>query len=245
MRPGVFDVFSGMLKNCASSKITLILTRECIVKKSGLIALSVIGLIGVGAAAFWAGTQHQGNAISPTLGTAPNLPPPAEVYSGVMDNKLVLSWPAVEGAASYNIYRAEAHSVTQGGSTQIRAESSATVMPVEPGKTYYIVVTSVNDQGESLASGEIRVVNPAAADSAPAMAQAAPDAQTAQAQTGHKPTQEEIEKARKVYATVSAASDKVWDEAYAKQGMSRGITQDGINANATISALPYNAAQTH
>lgn len=70
------------------------------------------------------------------------------------DSNVVLSWDAVTGATSYNVYRA----LTSGGPyTQIAtgvAEITYTDSTVTNGTTYYYVVTAVSSAGESAYSNE-------------------------------------------------------------------------------------------
>jgi fibronectin type 3 domain-containing protein len=80
-----------------------------------------------------------------------NITPASKLLSG----KLTLSWNEVPGAASYNVYFARSPGVTKLNGFKIRdAASPMTIVDLEPGRTYYFVVTVVDAQGESDESKE-------------------------------------------------------------------------------------------
>lgn len=85
--------------------------------------------------------------------SAPGTPTGLKAVNG--DRQVTLSWNAVAGAASYNVYR----SPTSGGegSTPYRAGVTATsfVDTVNNGVTYYYQVSAVNSVGESGRSNEV------------------------------------------------------------------------------------------
>jgi fibronectin type 3 domain-containing protein len=85
-----------------------------------------------------------------------SLSPLAHVSSA--SHSVTLTWKAVPGAKSYNIYRAE------DGAQYHRIGSSSTTTykdaPVPDNKVFYYVVTTVSDKGESKYSNEIKVVVP-------------------------------------------------------------------------------------
>jgi len=67
-----------------------------------------------------------------------------------------LSWTAVSGATSYNIYWATTPGVTTATGTKITGVSSPYVQTgLSNGTTYYCVVTAVNSAGESAASSQV------------------------------------------------------------------------------------------
>lgn len=86
--------------------------------------------------------------------TTAALPPPPAAPTGVMatasNQASTISWTAVPGATSYNIYWATATGVTKATGTKITgATSPYTHSPIANNTTYYYVVTAVNANGES------------------------------------------------------------------------------------------------
>jgi predicted phage tail protein len=68
-------------------------------------------------------------------------------------NKTTISWTAVSGATSYNIYWSNTAGVTTATGTRIAGASSPYVhTSLSAGATYYYVVTALNSVGESGAS---------------------------------------------------------------------------------------------
>ena len=81
-----------------------------------------------------------------------NIPPASEIVS----SKVTLSWNAVPGATSYNVYASRSPGVTKLSGFKIRnASSPLTIDRLEPGKTYYFVVTAIGESGESEESKEL------------------------------------------------------------------------------------------
>ncbi|KAA0889833.1 fibronectin type III domain-containing protein [Oryzomonas rubra] len=77
--------------------------------------------------------------------------------------QVTISWPAVSGATSYNIYYATASGVTTANGTKIsNATSPAVQTGLSDSTTYYYVVTAVNSVGESAASVQIAATTLAA-----------------------------------------------------------------------------------
>jgi fibronectin type 3 domain-containing protein len=75
--------------------------------------------------------------------------------SKLHDGKATLSWNPVPGATSYNVYFSRSPGVTKSTGVKIRdAISPFTIVDLEPGKTYYFVLTMVDDTGESPESPE-------------------------------------------------------------------------------------------
>jgi len=71
-------------------------------------------------------------------------------------NRVTLSWPAVSGASSYNIYWSNSSGVSTATGTRISGASSPYVQSgLSAGASYYYVVTAVNSVGESLASTQV------------------------------------------------------------------------------------------
>ena len=85
-------------------------------------------------------------------GGGENIPPVSVLSSG----RITLSWDEVPGAASYNVYFATSPGVTTLNSYKIPDVSNPiTITDLEPGTTYYFVVTVENDSGASRKSKEV------------------------------------------------------------------------------------------
>lgn len=93
-----------------------------------------------------------------TLGTTPATTPPAAptgVSAAGGDSQITLSWPAVTGASSYNLYWSTTSGVTTSSGTRIAGVSSPYVHTgLSAGTAYFYVLTAVNSAGESSASLE-------------------------------------------------------------------------------------------
>jgi YHS domain-containing protein len=84
--------------------------------------------------------------------TTKNIPSASTPMSG----KVTLLWNEIPGATSYNVYVSETPEVTRfSGSKISNATNSLLINQLEPGKTYYFVVTVVNEQGEREESKEL------------------------------------------------------------------------------------------
>ena len=84
--------------------------------------------------------------------TTKNIPSASTPMSG----KVTLLWNEIPGATSYNVYVSETPEVTRfSGSKISNATNSLLINQLEPGKTYYFVVTAVTDLGESEESKEL------------------------------------------------------------------------------------------
>jgi hypothetical protein len=76
--------------------------------------------------------------------------------SGCTKSKATLLWDEIPGAASYNVYVSESPGVTKVNGSKIRNPTNPyTINQLESGKTYYFVVTVVNELGESEESKEL------------------------------------------------------------------------------------------
>ncbi|OGW44345.1 MAG: hypothetical protein A2132_03755 [Nitrospirae bacterium RBG_16_43_11] len=86
---------------------------------------------------------------------------PTGVTATAGDGQVTISWNAVSGVTSYNIYWSTTSGVTKTTGTKI---SSATSPYTHTGRTngtvYYYVVTSVNNNGESGESNQVMVIPP-------------------------------------------------------------------------------------
>ena len=84
--------------------------------------------------------------------TTRNIPSASTPMSG----KVTLLWKKIPGATSYNVYVSETPEATRlSGSKISNATNSLLINQLEPGKTYYFVITVVNEQGESEESKEL------------------------------------------------------------------------------------------
>ena len=91
-------------------------------------------------------------AIMSLSGCSGNIPPVSILVSGAVS----LSWDEVPGAISYNVYGSTSPGVNKlSGSKFSNASNPFTITKLEPGKTYYFVVTVVTGSGESKESKEI------------------------------------------------------------------------------------------
>lgn len=94
---------------------------------------------------------------------------PTAVSAAVGAGQVTLSWSAVSGASSYNLY----YSTTPGVTTVSGTKISNATMPylqsgLAAGTSYYYIVTAVNSSGESSASAQVSASVPAAS-AAPVM----------------------------------------------------------------------------
>ncbi len=93
-----------------------------------------------------------GDSSSSTTGGVPSAP--TSVAADCGNQKITVSWSAVTGASSYNVYRS-----TSAGVTGTLAGSSTTTSYVDTsgtvGATYYYTVKAVNSSGEGAASSEV------------------------------------------------------------------------------------------
>ena len=101
-----------------------------------------------------------------TTTPAPTAPAaPAGVSAAGAVNQVTISWSAVSGATSYNIYYATASGVTKTSGSKISNASSPYIQTgLSAGTTYYYIVTAANSAGESAASAQA-----SAATDAPAL----------------------------------------------------------------------------
>ena len=91
-------------------------------------------------------------SLSGCSGYSKNIPPAGIAESG----KITLSWNDVPGASSYNVYFSTSPGVTKLNGHRIpNAANPITITDIEPGITYYFIVTVVNELGESEESKEM------------------------------------------------------------------------------------------
>ena len=93
---------------------------------------------------------------------------PTGIAAAAGDSSVTVSWTAVSGATSYNIYYGTSAGVTtSNGSKLTGATSPQAVTGLTNGTTYYFVVSAVNAGGEGVLSSE-KSATPAAAATPPA-----------------------------------------------------------------------------
>lgn len=99
-----------------------------------------------------ASVQVAATTLSPVPApTAPAAPTGVSAAGGA--NRVTISWTAVSGATSYNLYWSNTAGVTTTTGTRIAGVSSPYAhTSLSAGATYYYVVTAVNSVGESVAS---------------------------------------------------------------------------------------------
>ena len=109
------------------------------------------------------------NPAPPPVPALPAVPTGVIATGGT--NQVTLSWTAVPGATSYNIYYGTASGVTTTNGTKIaNATSPAVQTGLAAGTTYYYIVTAVNSAGESAPSVQVAAttLTPAPAPTVPA-----------------------------------------------------------------------------
>ena len=90
----------------------------------------------------------------PAVNPAPAAPTGVTAAAG--DAHVTISWGAVSGATSYNIYWSTTTGVTAANGTQIAGATSPYLLTgLTNGTRYYFVVTSVNGNGESTPSSQV------------------------------------------------------------------------------------------
>jgi fibronectin type 3 domain-containing protein len=116
--------------------------------------------------------------------TPPTLPAaPTGVGATGGTNQVTISWPAVIGATSYNLYWSGTTGVTTTNGTKVIGVSSPAVLTGRADSTtYYFIVTAVNGAGEGAASVQVAATTLAAAPP-PTTAPAAPTGISAAAGT--------------------------------------------------------------
>ncbi len=110
------------------------------------------------------------SAVSSEVNAMPQVPAPnapTGVGAAAGNGQVALSWAAVTGATSYNVYYGTATGVTIAG-TKVAGVTSGGAIALTNGTTYYFVVTAVNAGGESITSNEVSATPQVPAPSAPA-----------------------------------------------------------------------------
>ena len=136
-----------------------ILSIEQLKKAAVLLALTALaacGGSGDGGGACVAGQVQQNGQCVTRIGA------PTGVTASAGEGLVTISWPAVAGASSYNLYKAAASGVTtsnygalSAGGRLAGVASPVVVTGLTNGTTYYFVVTAVDANGESVDSSEV------------------------------------------------------------------------------------------
>lgn len=93
-------------------------------------------------------------AVDNSSGTSPSAPTGVTATAG--NGQVAISWTAVTGATSYNIYWSITSGVTKTSGTKITgATSPYSHTGRTNGTTYYYIATAVNSSGESAASAQV------------------------------------------------------------------------------------------
>ncbi len=139
--------------------------------QTGLIAgttyyyiVTAVNSTGEGAASIQVAATTLAAVPSPTAPAAPT-----GVTAAGGTNQATISWTAVPGAASYNLYWSTAAGVTKASGTKIASVSTPYVKTgLAAGTTYYFIVTAANGVGESTASTQATATTNAAPPAVPA-----------------------------------------------------------------------------
>jgi len=107
-----------------------------------------------------------GGGASPTTGATPGTPTSLTATAG--DSRTTITWAAVAGAASYNVYRSTTPG-TQGAKIGTSTTTSYMDSSAVNGSTYYYEVTATGAAGEGAASAQSPGVTPAVAVTVPAV----------------------------------------------------------------------------
>lgn len=111
------------------------------------------------------GLSPQASATTDSAVPAPAVPAaPSGVTATGGTKQVTLSWPAVSGATSYNVYYATASGFAMSSAVKITGAASPVIQSgLADGSAYYYLVTAVNGAGESAASVQVAATTLAAA----------------------------------------------------------------------------------
>jgi len=141
-----------------------------------------------------------------------NIPPASILTSG----KVTLMWEEVPGAAAYHVYLSTSPGVTVLSSYKIsNATNPITITDLEPGTTYYFVVTVEDDSGQSRKSKEISytVVNTTGSiQFGDISSHTEPDAAISEVENGPDPSFSDSKPAAKSFIAEKRDVTLGWDE---------------------------------
>jgi len=136
---------------------TILLWRKTLLPEVAFLLL----IIGVAACGSSSSATYGSTGSSTSTGSA-SLSAPAGVAATTGSGQVTISWNAVSGATSYNLYMAEQSGVTKanystksGGMAHTGVTSPFTHTGLTMGTTYYFIVTAVDASGESVGSSEV------------------------------------------------------------------------------------------
>lgn len=114
-----------------------------------------------------ASTQIAATILTPT--PPPTVPAaPGNVTAAGGNKQATISWAAVSGATSYNLYYATTTGITVATGTKIAGVTSPYIQTgLSAGTTYYYIVTAVNSVGESAPSTQVNAATNAPPPSVP------------------------------------------------------------------------------
>jgi hypothetical protein len=118
------------------------------------------------------------SAASSQVSATPQIPIPAAptgVSASAGHDQVTISWNAVAGATSYNIYYSTTSGVTPANGNKLsNVTSPYTHSALTNGTTYYYIVTAVNAAGESAASSQVSATPQVPAPAVPTGVSASP-----------------------------------------------------------------------
>jgi len=105
------------------------------------------------------GESTPSSQVSAIPSVAPTPAAPTEVTATPGNGRVTISWTAVSGATSYNIYWSNTLGVTTANGTKIAGAASPYIqMGLINGATYYYVITAVDGNGESTPSSPVSAI---------------------------------------------------------------------------------------
>lgn len=115
------------------------------------------------------GLESIGSAQGSATPQVPVAGAPTDVVATSGNGQVLISWTAVTGTTSYNVYWRTSAGVTIANGTKISGitGTSHTLTGLTNGTAYYLIVTAVNGGGESAASGQVGAAPKPSATNAP------------------------------------------------------------------------------